>query len=430
MKKIIVRGPALSRSGYGEQTRFALRALRENQDKFDIYLHTTSWGATSWLTEDDEERRWIDSLLAKTVLYTQQRGAFDVSIQITIPAEWERLAPYNVGYTAGIETTKLSPLWLEKTYVVDKIIVPSKHSKDVFDTTSWEGTDQRTNQQIKLTCVKPVEVVNFPVKNIESEEINLELQTDFNFLCVAQWGPRKNVEKTLEWFVEEFYQDSDVGLVLKTNIAKNCLTDKRHCEARLKAILDRYPHTFPHRQCKVYLLHGAMSEGEMTSLYTHSKIKAIVSTSHGEGFGLPLFEAAYNGLPVIAPDWSGQKDFLYAPQKDKKTKNIKQKALFSKVDYTLEDVDPRAVWENVIIAESQWAVPKEQSYKTNLRKVYKDYTKHKSLANKLKKHIQKELSEENQYNKFVDSLGISMESENSNAEPWFKEINESVEVHD
>jgi glycosyltransferase involved in cell wall biosynthesis len=407
MKKIIVRGPALSRSGYGEQTRFALRALRENQDKYDIYLYTTSWGATSWLTEDNEERRWIDSLLEKTVMYSQQGGHYDVSLQVTIPAEWERLAEYNVGYTAGIETTKVSPLWLEKTYAVDKIIVPSNHSKDVFTTSSWEGTDGRTNQEIKLTCITPIDVVNFPVKEIDPEEIDLDLQTDFNYLCVAQWGPRKNVEKTLEWFVEEFYNDSEVGLVLKTQLAKNCLIDKRHCESRLKNLLARYPE----RKCKVYLLHGAMSDGEMTSLYTHPKIKAIVSTTHGEGFGLPLFEAAYNGLPVVAPDWSGQRDFLYAPQKDKKTKKIKEKAMFAKVQYTLENIDPSAVWENVIIAESQWAVPRQESYKSCLRKVYKDYKAFKSSANKLKKHLLTDLSAQVQYTKFVEALSLSSESE-------------------
>ena len=196
--KLLFKGPLLTRSGYGEQSRFALRALRAHQDKYDIYLVTTSWGATSWLTEDDDERRWFDNLLHKTIAYTQQNGAFDASLQVTIPGEWEQLAPYNVGYTAGIETTRLSPQWLEKTYVVDKIIVPSEHSKSVFETTSWEGTDQRTNQQVKLTCVKPVDVVSFPVKNIEPEKIDLPFSTDFNFLCVAQWGPRKNVEKTIQ----------------------------------------------------------------------------------------------------------------------------------------------------------------------------------------------------------------------------------------
>lgn len=407
MKKILVRGPALSRSGYGEQARFALRALKAHQTEYDIYLINTGWGATSWLTEDDEERTWIDSLLQKTIAYSQTGGTFDISVQVTIPAEFERLAPYNVGYTAGIETTLMSAQWLEKTYVVDKLIVPSQHSKGVIETSSWNGHDKRTNQAFKLTCIKPVDAIAFPVKQIEPEDINLDLDTDFNFLTVAQWGPRKNLEATIDWFVEEFKNNPDVGLIVKTQLAKNCLIDRKHTESRLKRLLAKHPD----HECKVYLLHGTLTEGEMTSLYQDDRVKAIVSTTHGEGFGLPLFEAAYNGLPVIATNWSAHKDFLYAPVKDKKSKKTKTKALFSKVDYTLENIPPHAVWENVIVAEAKWAVPKKGSYKTCLGKVYANYGTYKSSAKKLQAYLKDEFSAENQYKRFVDALGLPEQTE-------------------
>jgi len=53
-KKVIVKGPALSRSGYGEQTRFALRALREYEDQFDISLINLSWGNTGWIWKENK----------------------------------------------------------------------------------------------------------------------------------------------------------------------------------------------------------------------------------------------------------------------------------------------------------------------------------------------------------------------------------------
>ena len=62
-QKVLVVGPALTLSGYGEQTRFALRALRSQEDQYDIYLNTTSWGASGWLHEDNEEREWIDKVM-------------------------------------------------------------------------------------------------------------------------------------------------------------------------------------------------------------------------------------------------------------------------------------------------------------------------------------------------------------------------------
>ena len=48
----------------------------------------------------------------------------------------------------------------------------------------------------------------------------------------------------------------------------------------------------------------------MNELYNHSKVKAHLTFTHGEGFGRPLLEATQSGKPVIAPDWSGQVDFL------------------------------------------------------------------------------------------------------------------------
>ena len=119
-KKILVKGPVLSRSGYGEQTRFAVRSLRAHEEHFDIFIMPTSWGRTGWLWEENEERQWMDERIKQTAIYTNQGGQFDVSLQVTIPNEWERLAPINIGYTAGIETTKVAPQWIEKSYLMDR----------------------------------------------------------------------------------------------------------------------------------------------------------------------------------------------------------------------------------------------------------------------------------------------------------------------
>ena len=109
MKKVLVRAPALSQSGYGEHARFLLRSLRSQPENFDIYLVNTNWGATSWIWQDNEERAWLDYLIHKTTNFIQSGGQFDLSLQVTIPNEWEKLAPVNIGVTAGIETTKIAP---------------------------------------------------------------------------------------------------------------------------------------------------------------------------------------------------------------------------------------------------------------------------------------------------------------------------------
>ena len=107
--KLFFKGPLLTRSGYGEQSRFALRAINSRPDLFDVYIQPLQWGQTSWISEEDEERAWIDQCVEKTIGYVQQGGKFDVSFQVTIPNEWEdNLAPTNIGFTAGMETTKVA----------------------------------------------------------------------------------------------------------------------------------------------------------------------------------------------------------------------------------------------------------------------------------------------------------------------------------
>ena len=42
MKTVLVKGPALSHSGYGEHTRFILRSLKSKPEAFDVFLINTN----------------------------------------------------------------------------------------------------------------------------------------------------------------------------------------------------------------------------------------------------------------------------------------------------------------------------------------------------------------------------------------------------
>lgn len=395
-QKILVKGPVLSQSGYGEQARFALRALRSREDIFDIYIIPISWGSTGWVSINNEERAWVDQQIAKAHNYSQQGGTFDISLQVTIPNEWENIAPINIGYTAGIETDKVAPEWLAKANSMDKIIVVSNHAKEVFESSKYQGTHPQTGEPASLSCSTPIEVVNYPVRKFSKKTLKLNLEHEFNYLAISQWGPRKNFDNLINWFLEENF-DQEVGLILKTSIRNNSLIDRSAAENRLKNILSNHED----RKCSVYLLHGDLSEQEMTSLYQTGKIKCLISTAHGEGYGLPLFEAAYNGLPVIAVNWSGQQDFLCIPQKNKE-----KKPLFLTVDHELKNVQQEAVWQGVINADSKWAFPKEGSFKRRLREIRNSYPRFKKQAKTLQKHIIENFTEEKMYSQFCDNISV------------------------
>ena len=417
-KRVIVRGPALTQSGYGEHTRFLLRSLSSQPDKFDIYLVAVNWGQTGWVSEDTEERRWIDEIILKTHQYAESGGHFDMSVQVSIPNEWERIAPYNIGVTAGIETTKVSPVWLERCNMMDKVITISSHSKQVLEDTVYEGVNRETGQPMTLKCEVPVEVVHYPVKEETPEHLDLSLEHDFNYLMVSQWGPRKNLENSIKWWIEENY-DEQAGLIIKTSLKNNSIMDREHVEKNLKSIIKEF---LPEdAKCKLYLLHGDLSEAQMQSLYKNPKIKAFINLSHGEGFGLPIFDAACHAVPVIAPGWSGHCDFLYVPQK-----NGKKKALFADVNYDLAPVQDFAVWDGVVQKDSMWCYPHEGHYKMRLRQVRKSYDKWSKKAQTLQSWALKEFDSKKQHQLFADSVY----GEVIDVQSWLEELSSDIVEHE
>ena len=395
-KKILLVGPILTQSGYGEHTRLIYRALKSREDLFEIFINPIGWGHTNWEGEASEDRHEIDQLINKTFLHMQNQQTFDTTIMVTIPNEWEqyRAAPENIGVCAGIESDRVSPHWLDAANkFVDKIIVPSNFAKDVFLASSWDVKDQHDNPHT-LKLQKPVEVVNYHAEDEllnpdESIMSDIKFDHDFNFLCVAQWGPRKNIHNTINSFVKEF-KDDEVGLVLKVNFKNSSTMDYYETQREINRVLKNYPD----RSCSVHLIHGYISKEEMASLLTHPQIKAMINFGHGEGFGLPLFESVLTGLPVITHEWGGQKDFLYAPKKDKKTKKEKLRPHFGKVAYELRPIQQEAVWDGVLQPESQWAYPNMQSCQIAMRQSYEHYSLTLGQAKKLKKWAVKKFNKE------------------------------------
>ena len=223
------------------------------------------------------------------------------------------------------------------------------------------------------------------------------------FFGSAQWGPRKNVEATITAFLSEFLNEPDVGLILKLNTAKNCIMDKNFTEEKLKSFIESVCGGRK-KKCKIYFIHGNLTDEEMAGLYTNPKVKAFITTSRGEGFGLPIFEAVFNGLPVIAPAWSGHVDFLYAPKRDKETGKTKMKPFFTKIEYDIAGVSKDAVWPGVIQEDSSWCYVKNYGVRSAMRDVFKNYVAMQSQANKLKEYILELLPLDKQYDSFVQSI--------------------------
>jgi glycosyltransferase involved in cell wall biosynthesis len=393
-KKIFVRAPVLTATGYGEQSRFALRALRSREDLFDIYIQPIQWGKSSWIWKDDEEREWLDARIGETQVLLQQKALQpDISLQITIPNEFKKMCPINIAYTAGIETDRVSPVWLEKGNEMDKILVVSEHAKSTYEDTV---AMLQNGSQYKLKT--PIEVVHETTPlAVEAEEVpGFNPRHDFNFLVVSQFGPRKNFENTIKWFVENF-EDQEVGLILKTCFKGSSRMDLEATEGHLSDVLSSYPD----RKCSVSLLHGDLSEGQMRALYEHDKVKALVNIAHGEGFGLPLFEAARCALPIVTIPWSGQMDFL----------SHNGKNYFASVQYDLAPVGQKSLWKGVIEPNAQWAYAKESSYKVALQIVHDRWNEYKEQAVELQDIVNAKFRAEKLYEGFCNAIHNPSEEE-------------------
>ena len=399
LKKVLLRAPILSRSGYGEHARFVFRALQTKKTAYDVHIEALNWGTTSWNIDPPQDI--IDGIIKRQSF----QGTYDICLMVGVPHEWSPGGKINIGLTAAVETDRCTPDWANVCSQIDKVIAVSEHAKrSICGPSSVYVTTNDLGEQQHICChPSKIDVVGFPVKEFklnESNSLNLDLKTDFNFLAVSQMSARKNALVLVEWFMKEFSDNEDVGLVLKYNGPSTCMLDRFTLREHLQILLSRYRNS----KASVYLLHGNLTEEEMESLYHHDKIKAYASTTCGEGFGLPIFQAAANGMPVVATNWSAHLEFLRAPVTNPTSKKTKVKSLFTKVQYDLKDVPQDALMPHIITEGMKWAYVREDSFRKGIRNVYQSYAARKKEAKLLQEYVREEFSEQQQIDKLLHSI--------------------------
>ena len=319
---IVVQGPVATRSGYGNHTRDLVTSLIK-ADKYDIQIVSLPWGSTPMdaLKQNNKEHEEIFKRIARQNISKQP----DVFIQISVPNEFQKVGKYNIGITAGIETTAVPHEFIQGANNMDLIITTSEHSKNGFNVV-YDKLDEKTNQkQGELKLETPIKVlfegldtnvykkINTIGSNVK-EELSM-IKDDFCYLFVGHWlkgdlgQDRKDVAMMIKTFCEAFKRKSPrnrPGIILKTSHATFSIMDRHEIMQRIQAVISPYGNDIPN----IYLLHGDLTDEEMNELYNHSKVKAMVSFTKGEGFGRPLLEFGATGKPIIASNWSGHIDFL------------------------------------------------------------------------------------------------------------------------
>jgi glycosyltransferase involved in cell wall biosynthesis len=120
----------------------------------------------------------------------------------------------------------------------------------------------------------------------------------FRFLMVGKYEQRKSFDETLTAFAQVYANMPNVELVIKSGYFTN--HDEKFLSFK-KKIADL-------ELTNVTLLWGAMPVSDIAELYC--SCDAFVFPTKGEGWGLPLIEAAASGLPLITVPYSGHTEFV------------------------------------------------------------------------------------------------------------------------
>jgi len=373
---VFISCPIDTYSGYGARSRDIALAIIKS-DKYNVKILPQRWGATpfGFLQQNNPDHKAIIDCIWNQPQPPRQP---DCWIQITVPNEFQAVGKFNIGMTAGIETTLCAPQWVDGINRMDITLVSSEHAKKVFKSSAFEEKNNQTGQVVrKLSLEKPVEVL-FEGLNTEiykkldtvegevNETLNDIVDEEFNFLFVGHWlqgevgQDRKDVGMLIKTFLETFKNKKQrPGLILKTSAGNYSIMDRDSILDKIRAIEESVEGDLP----SIYLLHGELSDKEVNELYNHPKVKAHVTFTKGEGYGRPLIEASVSQKPVIAPNYSGHIDFLDAEMSTLLPGQITQ-------------IHPSAVVQDMLIPESGWFTVDYNKAADTLEDVYKNYKKY------------------------------------------------------
>lgn len=312
---LLFRGPVETISGYGSHSRDILKSLYDTK-LFDIKIDSCTWGSTPMTALDVDNN--LFHLWIKNNTITQLNMQPEYYVQVTVANEFQPLGKYNIGITAGVETTMIPKDWIPACNKMNLIITTSNFSKSVMLMTQYpDMMPSKIGANIEVlfegsdtTVFKKLDIEKLPNNKIKKylDGIN----EDFCFLFVGHLlrgnvgEDRKDVYMLIKTFAETFSKhEKKPALVLKISSATFSVKERERISKLIRGLVHDI------KDCpSIYLVFGELSEDEMNCLYNHPKIKTFVTFTKGEGFGRPLLEFSMTGKPVMASNWSGHLDFL------------------------------------------------------------------------------------------------------------------------
>jgi len=154
----VIYAPIDTLSGYGSRSRDTVKSIIQlKKDEWDIKIIPCAWGNTpTGFIEENPEWKFLEPHFITGQLTSQP----DIFIWITVPNEFQKVGKYNIGITAGLETTIVPGDWIEGCNKVDLVLVSSEHSKKAFLDSKYQKVNEQTKQVEGVVELKvPIEVI-------------------------------------------------------------------------------------------------------------------------------------------------------------------------------------------------------------------------------------------------------------------------------
>jgi len=243
------------------------------------------------------ERKNSDAMLSERKML-QNNIPYDLDIVFTVPQNFPqrflktskvKMALYDY------ESSHMPAHWRNFYPLVDFVLPSSRYVADMFRRNGCPDS--------KIEVVH--HGIDLNIFNRDATPLKLPTDKKFKFLCIAAPHYRKQLPDLLDVYCSTFTSKDDVSLVLKTKIFKDGETLKPFevdLRKKLASLKNKYGNKIP----EICILNERIAN--MASLYVSCDAFALMTAS--EGWGMPFLESIACGIPVIAPRFGGQLDFL------------------------------------------------------------------------------------------------------------------------
>jgi glycosyltransferase involved in cell wall biosynthesis len=278
-------GPLKDYSGYGEANRHFIAAL-----------DAAGVNVIAQMVRYSHESADFGTLGKVVDRLVQNKGDYRIKILHTTPNEYQKhMEPgkYHIGHFFW-ETSKVSDEFAMGLELMDEI---------------WTGSFANQRAIKDSGIKKPVMVIPQAIETEREWPAPYEIpgfpEDGYLFYSIFEWTDRKNPEGLLNAYWQEFQNGENVGLLIKTYFNNFGFSNKQMIRQAIQKLKDRSGlDKFP----PVYLYLDLMDRTQIMRL--HMTGDCYVSPHRGEGWGLPIVEAALAGHPTIATTYGGAPEWL------------------------------------------------------------------------------------------------------------------------